>query len=85
MTAQKQYIRYGVLYYVYLGISLLHCLPEMDYTFMQSSPSYQDLAKMRKRHHAQDLLESKSLLLELGCSEPTLQLCFKIIESTCLY
>ena len=84
MTAQKQYIRYGVLYYVYLGISLLHCLPEMDYTFMQSSPSYQDLAKMRNRHHAQDLLESKSLLLELGCSEPTLQLCFKIIESTCL-
>ena len=51
---------------------------------MQSSPSYQDLAKMRNHHHAQDLLESKSLLLELGCSEPTLQLCFKIIESTCL-
>jgi hypothetical protein len=47
-------------------------------------PSYQDLLKVRSHHHAQDVLESKALLLELGCSEPTLQLCFKIIESTCL-
>jgi hypothetical protein len=49
-----------------------------------AQPSYQDLLKVRINHHAQDVLESKSLLLELGCSEPTLQLCFKIIESTCL-
>jgi hypothetical protein len=46
--------------------------------------SYQDVVKVRGHHQAQDLMESKFLLLELGCSEPTLQLCFKIIESTCL-
>jgi hypothetical protein len=46
--------------------------------------SYQDLVKVRNNHHMQDILESKALLLELGCTEPTLQLCFKIIESTCL-
>jgi hypothetical protein len=48
------------------------------------NPSYQDIIKVRSHHQAQDLMESKYLLLELGCSEPTLQLCFKIIESTCL-
>ena len=48
------------------------------------NPSYQDLLKVRSHHQAQDLMESKFLLLELGCCEPTLQLCFKIIESTCL-
>ena len=50
----------------------------------QGTLSYQDLVKVRSNHHMQDILESKALLLELGCSEPTLQLCFKIIESTCL-
>jgi hypothetical protein len=48
------------------------------------NPSYQDLLKVRSHHQAQDLMESRFLLLELGCCEPTLQLCFKIIESTCL-
>jgi len=53
-----------------------------DFAF--NNPSYQDMLRVRGHHQAQDLLESKFLLLELGCSEPTLQLCFKIIESTCL-
>jgi hypothetical protein len=48
------------------------------------NPSYQELLRARGEHKARDILESKFLLLELGCSEPTLQLCFKVIESTCL-
>jgi hypothetical protein len=31
-----------------------------------------------------DIAESQQLLLELACAEPTIQQCFKIIESTCL-
>ena len=46
--------------------------------------SYQGLSRIRQNHRAQDILESQALLLELGTSEPTLQQCFKIIESTCL-
>lgn len=46
--------------------------------------SYKTLMQVRNQHRAQDLAESQSLLLELGTSEPTLQQCFKIIESTCL-
>ena len=46
--------------------------------------SYQGLSRIRQNHRAQDLMESQALLLELGTSEPTLQQCFKIIESTCL-
>ena len=55
-----------------------------EFNAFNPNPSFQDLMKMRTHHQAQDLMESKFLLLELGCSEPTLQLCFKIIESTCL-
>jgi hypothetical protein len=55
-----------------------------EFASFNPNPSYQDIVKVRNHHQAQDLLESKFLLLELGCSEPTLQLCFKIIESTCL-
>jgi hypothetical protein len=46
--------------------------------------SYKDMIKIRTQHRAQDLAESQAILLELGVSEPTLQQCFKIIESTCL-
>ena len=46
--------------------------------------SYKTLMQVRQQHRAQDLAESQSLLLELGTSEPTLQQCFKIIESTCI-
>ncbi len=46
--------------------------------------SYKDMIRIRTHHRAQDLAESQSLLLELGSTEPTLQQCFKIIESTCL-
>ena len=46
--------------------------------------SYKHLMRIRQRHREQDLAESQALLLELGTSEPTLQQCFKIIESTCL-
>ena len=46
--------------------------------------SYKDMVKIRTHHRAQDLAESQAILLELGASEPTLQQCFKIIESTCL-
>ena len=56
----------------------------MQYNYSHHNVSYQDMLRVRNSHQAQDLIESKFLLLELGCSEPTLQLCFKIIESTCL-
>jgi hypothetical protein len=46
--------------------------------------SYQGLVKVRNNHRAVDVLESQALLWELGTSEPTLQQCFKVIESTCL-
>ena len=46
--------------------------------------SYKDMVHMRAHHRSQDLAESQAILLELGASEPTLQQCFKIIESTCL-
>lgn len=46
--------------------------------------SYQGLARVRNNHRAIDLMESQALLWELGSSEPTLQQCFKVIESTCL-
>ena len=45
---------------------------------------YKAMMRIRQQHRAQDLMESQFLLLELGTSEPTLQQCFKIIESTCL-
>ena len=43
--------------------------------------SYKGLMRARANHRAQDIAESQALLLELGTSEPTLQQCFKIIES----
>ena len=46
--------------------------------------SYKDMVRIRTQHRAQDLADSQAILLELGASEPTLQQCFKIIESTCL-
>jgi hypothetical protein len=46
--------------------------------------TYQSLTRARHNHRAHDLAESQALLLELGCYEPTLQQCFKIIESTCI-
>lgn len=51
---------------------------------MYGTLSYKDMVRIRSHHRAQDLAESRALLLELGASEPTLQQCFKIIESTCL-
>jgi hypothetical protein len=42
------------------------------------------MVRIRTQHRAQDLADSQAILLELGASEPTLQQCFKIIESTCL-
>jgi hypothetical protein len=50
----------------------------------RNSLSYQGLSRIRGNHRAQDIAESQALLLELGTCEPTLQQCFKIIESTCL-
>ena len=49
-----------------------------------ATSSYQTLLRARHDHRARDLAESQALLLELGCYEPTLQQCFKIIESTCI-
>ena len=46
--------------------------------------SFHGLAKIRSNHRTVDIMESQALLLELGTSEPTLQQCFKVIESTCL-
>ena len=46
--------------------------------------SFNSMLKVRQSHRQQDMAESQALLLELGTSEPTLQQCFKIIESTCL-
>ena len=46
--------------------------------------SQRGLMRMRGNHRAMDIAESQTLLLELGSSEPTLQQCFKVIESTCL-
>lgn len=51
---------------------------------MLQDVSYNSMMKVRQSHRQQDLAESQALLLELGTSEPTLQQCFKIIESTCL-
>ena len=45
---------------------------------------YQSLMRVRSNHRAADMAESQLLLLELGTCEPTLQQCFKAIESTCL-
>ena len=42
------------------------------------------MSRARSDHRARDLAESRALLLELGCYEPTLQQCFKIMESTCV-
>ena len=47
-------------------------------------PGYRGMMQVRQNHRAHDIAESQSLLFELGLSEPTLQQCFKIIESTCL-
>ena len=55
-------------------------MSDQQYSYM----SYKTLMRVWQKHLAQDLAESQSLLLELGTSEPTLQQCFKIIESTCL-
>lgn len=41
-------------------------------------------AKYRMGARQRDIAESYQLLLELVTSEPTLQQCFKVIESTCL-
>ena len=46
--------------------------------------SFKSMLQLRTQHRAQDIAESKALLLELGTLEPTLQQCFKIVESTCL-
>jgi len=39
---------------------------------------------VRMSHRASDIAESQHLLLELSIAEPTIQQCFRIIESTCL-
>ena len=41
-------------------------------------------ARARLSSRMQDIVESQTLLLELVTSEPTIQQCFKVIESTCL-
>ena len=46
--------------------------------------SFKGMSRMRENHRWADITESQALLLELGTSEPTLQQCFKVIESTCL-
>jgi hypothetical protein len=46
--------------------------------------SFKNMMRVRANHRAQDIAESQALLLELGTCEPTLQQCFKIIESTCI-
>jgi hypothetical protein len=46
------------------------------FTHFAGRPSHQ--------HNSKQSDESYSLLLELCCQEPTMQSCFKIIESTCL-
>ena len=58
-----------------LGLDRMSHIPTM---------SYQSVSRARNNHRARDLAESQALLLELGCYEPTLQQCFKIIESTCI-
>lgn len=40
--------------------------------------------KIRTNMRLHDISESEQLLLELACVEPTIQQCFKIMESTCL-
>ena len=44
----------------------------------------QQAIRMRENSRQRDIAESQSLLLELVASEPTVQQCFKVIESTCL-
>ena len=51
---------------------------------MMQDLSSKSMTRVRANHRAQDIAESQALLLELGTNEPTLQQCFKIIESTCL-
>ena len=51
---------------------------------MSADLSYNGLALVLNNHRAADIAESQALLLELGSSEPTLQQCFEVIESTCL-
>lgn len=42
------------------------------------------MQRARMNSRQQDIAESQSLLLELVTFEPTIQQCFKVIESTCL-
>ena len=42
------------------------------------------MQKCRQNHRFADIQESERLLLELSISEPTIQQCFRIMESTCL-
>ena len=51
---------------------------------MSADLSYNGPVLVHNNHRAADIAESQALLLELGSSEPTLQQCFKVIESTCL-
>ena len=42
------------------------------------------MQRARENSRMRDIAESQALLLELVSSEPTVQQCFKVIESTCL-
>lgn len=50
----------------------------------QDGPRWNPMQRARQNSRQQDIWESRALLLELVTSEPTIQQCFKVIESTCL-
>lgn len=54
-----------------------------NYNFGASSSSNK-LVQVRNSQRWADIAESERLLLELASVEPTIQQCFKIMESTCL-
>jgi hypothetical protein len=52
--------------------------------YLHSHPGQNQLLRSRQNSRLRDIAESQSLLLELVTSEPTVQQCFRIVESTCL-
>ena len=46
--------------------------------------NYRNFCAIRNQQRANDIAESKNILLELGCYEPTMQQCLKIIQANCL-
>ena len=66
----------GVRVYMYIYI--------LSKTLNTPKHTGNDLRKVRNNQRYMDIAESEQLLLELASVEPTIQQCFKIIESTCL-